>query len=71
MTRTGKQGTYTQTDLPRTERAAQTQRCLELQNLEVPLGSEDRGGCHGCKSAQLDELIEQVAMLQEEFNRQH
>lgn len=28
--------TYTQTDLPRAERAAQTQTCLELQNLESP-----------------------------------
>lgn len=49
--------------------AAQTQTCMELQNLEVPLGSKGRSGCHGCKSAQLDELFKQVAMLQEELNR--
>lgn len=60
---------YTRTEAPRIERAAQTQCYMELQNLEVPLGSEGRGGCHGCKCAQLEELFMQVAMLQEELNR--
>lgn len=54
----------------RTERSTQTQTCMKLRNLEVPLGSKGRSGCHGCKCAQLDELFKQVAMLQEELNRQ-
>lgn len=64
-------GTYTQSNLPRTEIAAETQSRTELQNLGVPLGSEGRGGCHGCKCAQLDELFKPVAMFQEAPNRQH
>lgn len=45
-----------QTDLPRTERAAQTIRCREFQYLKVPIGPEGRVGCHGCKCDQADEL---------------
>lgn len=56
---------------PRTKKAAQAISCRELQNLEVPLGPEGRGGCHGCKHAQLDELSEQGAMLREELTGQH
>lgn len=37
------EGAYTQTDLMRTEGAAQTLRFRELWNLEDPLGTEGRG----------------------------
>lgn len=60
----------TQTDLPRTEIAVQTSGCMELQHLEAPLTPEGSDKCHSCKCAQL-ELLKQVAMLQEELNRQH
>lgn len=54
----------------RTERVSQTlPSCGELQNLEVPLGTKGRIECHGCKCAQLGELFEQVAVLQEELSR--
>lgn len=42
---------YTQTDLPRIEREAQTFSSRELQSLEVPQGHEGRGRCHVRKCA--------------------
>lgn len=61
----------TQTDLPRTERAAQSFSGGEFQNLEVPKGSEDWGGCHGCKRSQMDEFFKNEAKLREEISMQH
>lgn len=37
----------------------------------LPLGPEGRGECQGCKCAPLDELLKQVALLQEELTGQH
>lgn len=54
---------YTQTDLPRTIRAAQTLNCRELQNLEVPLGPKDRDGSHGCKCAQMKFFTHRIIEL--------
>lgn len=61
----------TQTDLPRTERAAQSFSGGEFQNLEVPKGSEDWGGYHGCKHSQMDEFFKNEAKLCEEISMQH
>lgn len=55
--------TYTKTDLLRTERGIQTVSSRELQNMEVPISPEGRGGFHGYKHAQLEELFKQVALL--------
>lgn len=54
---------YTQTDLLRTIRAAQTLNCRELQNLEVPLGPKDRDGSHGCKCAQMKFFTHRIIEL--------
>ena len=57
----------TQVDPLRGEVAVQTADCGELRNLETHLGPEGREGCHGCRSALLKELLEQVAGLQREI----
>lgn len=51
---------YTKTDVLRFKRAAQTLSFRELQPWEVPIGPEGRGGCHGCKHAQLVEPTSQA-----------
>ena len=61
---------HTQTDLLRFERAAQTLSSRELQSLEVSVSPESRGGCRGCKCAQLNELFKQVALWREELIKQ-
>lgn len=57
--------------LPKTEKAAKTLSCRDLQNLEVPLGLGGRGKCHECKHTQLNKLFKQVAMVQGEITKQY
>lgn len=62
-------GTSAQTGLPRTGIAVQTLGCTGLQQLEVPLAPEGRGGYRSCMRAQLEQLFKQAAVSREEPNR--
>lgn len=61
--------TCTQTDLTRSGKAAQTFDSGDLWNLEAIYRTKARKGCHECRWAQLDQLLEQVTRLREEVSR--
>ncbi|XP_061873024.1 adenosine 5'-monophosphoramidase HINT2-like [Colius striatus] len=44
---------------------------MERRYLEAPLAPEGSGGCHSYKRAQLEDLLGEVATLQEELDKQH
>lgn len=56
---------------PKTEKAAKTLGCRDLQNLEVPLGLGGRAKCHECKCTKLNKLFKQVVMMQGEITKQY